>query len=165
MKTFCVTTMIVVFLLFCTSGIQSQPTQTKLNQLELVKQFLGTWQTNRGIDTIEVWDCQQYGKSFIINVHQVIKGQKIPKYINNMGFDEKEGKFKGYVLWSDGTYSTWIGLYNTEKKFLVDMVQDFKPETTYYKFESVADNPKERTWKGFNTNGVKESEFKFIKVK
>jgi hypothetical protein len=33
MKTFCKTTMIVVFLLFCTNGIQAQTTQAKLNKV------------------------------------------------------------------------------------------------------------------------------------
>jgi hypothetical protein len=165
MKTLCLTVMAFVLLLLYTNGIQAQTTQTKLNQVELMKQLIGTWQANVGKDTIEVWDCQQYGKAFIINVHQVIKGQKTPLYINNLGFDSKEDKFKGYALWSGGAYSTWIGLYKTEKKFLVDMVQDFNPETTDTKFESVMENPKEWTWTQFNTDGVKTSELKFIKVK
>src|SRR4030042_177985 len=164
MKTFCLTTMIAVFLLLCSNGIQAQTTKQKLNQVELMEQLIGTWQANVGNDTIEVWECQQYGKAFIINVHQVIKGQKIPLYINNLGFSSKEDKFKGYTLWSDGAYSTWIGLFNTEKKFSTDMVQDFNPKTTYAKFESVIENPKEWTWKALNKDGVKISEVKFIKV-
>jgi hypothetical protein len=164
MKKICLTMTIAVFLLICINGLQAQTTQPKLNQVELMKQLIGTWQANVGKDTIEVWECQQYGKAFIINVHQVIKGQKIPLYINNLGFSSKEDKFKGYTLWSDGGYSTWIGLFNTEKKFSTDMVQDFNPTTTYAKFESIIENPKEWTWRGFNKDGVKISEVKFIKV-
>ncbi len=44
MKKICLTITIAVFLLICSSGIQAQTTQTKLNQVELAKQFLGTWQ-------------------------------------------------------------------------------------------------------------------------
>jgi len=165
MKTLCLTLTTTVFLCFCINGIQAQNTQTQLNQNEMFKQFVGTWNCDIIKDTVEVWDCQQYGNSFIINVYQIIKGQKTPLYINNVGFDPKENKFKGYVLWPDGEYSTWIGLYKTEKNFLVDMVVDFKPETTYVKFESVYENPKERTWIAFNKDGVKTSEKIFKRIK
>jgi hypothetical protein len=165
MKKICLTMTIAVFLLICINGLQAHSSQLQLNQLELFKQFLGTWQANYGKDTVEVWDCQQYGKAFVINVHSIIKGQNNPLYINNVGFDSKEDKFKGYVLWADGTYSTWIGQYKNEKEFFVDMVDNFIPETVWYKFEMGYISPKERTWAQFNKNGVKTSEVKFIKVK
>ena len=164
MKTFGVTTMIGVFLLFCTIGIQAQTTQTKLDQVELMKQIIGKWQADVGKDTIEVWECQQYGKAIIVNVYQVVKGHKTPIYINNIGFDSKENKFKGYALWPDGNYSTWIGSFSTEKMYLVDMVHNFNPETVYAKFESETISPKERNWTSFNKDGVQTSVLKFIKV-
>jgi len=37
MKTFCFATMIGVLLLICAKGVQAQPTQTQLNQIELMK--------------------------------------------------------------------------------------------------------------------------------
>ena len=43
MKTIRLTTIFAVFLLFCVSGVQAQTTETKLNQVELYKQFIGTW--------------------------------------------------------------------------------------------------------------------------
>ena len=165
MKNFCLTLAVVVFLLVCSSGIQAQTTQTKLNQIELMKQHIGTSQATIGKDTVEVWENQQYGKAFIITVYQVIKGQKTPLYINNLGFDAKEDKFKGYVLWVDGTFNTWIGSYTTDKKFSVDFVQNFNPETVTLKGEYVYVSPKESTWTQFNTAGVKILEYKFDKVK
>jgi hypothetical protein len=165
MKKIFLTMTSAVFLLICINGLQAQTTQTQLNQLELFKQFLGTWQADVGKDTVEVWDCQEYGKAFIINVYQVIKDQKTPSYINNVGFDSRDGKLKGYVLWRDGAYLTWIGLYNSEKKFSVDIVDNFVPEKVWEKFEMGYINPKERTWTEFNKDGVKISEVKFVKVK
>ena len=72
MKTFCLTSIIAAFLLFCVNGIQAQTTQTKLNQSELIQQFLGTWQHNLGKDTIEVWEVQQYKNAFVTYLHLVI---------------------------------------------------------------------------------------------
>jgi len=165
MKKIFLTTAIAVFLFICLTGTQAQTTQTKLNQVELMKQLLGNWQTNIGKDTIEIWETQHYGKGYIINVSQVIKGKKNPLYINNMSFDTKDGKFKGFVLYANGDYSTWIGLFTSEKKFSGDMVQNFNPETASIKLECEFENPKEWTWRNFNKEGVKIFESKFIKVK
>jgi hypothetical protein len=48
MKPVCLTPMIAVFLLGGTTGIQAQTTQKTLNQVELMKQFIGTWQRDVG---------------------------------------------------------------------------------------------------------------------
>jgi hypothetical protein len=61
MKTFCLTTMIVVFLLLCTQGIQAQTQQTKLNQAELLKQFLGTWKSEMVNDTTWAGEMKSFG--------------------------------------------------------------------------------------------------------
>jgi hypothetical protein len=164
MKKLCLI-MTAVFFLVCSIGVQAQTTQTQLNQLELMKQFLGTWQGNAGKDTVEVWDCQQYGKAFIINVSNVIKGQKTPLYVNNVGFDARDGKIKGYALWPNGDYITWIALFNPEKKFSGDLLDSFIPGTAWGKFEMVIVNPKEWTWRYFDSKGVKTSEIQFVKVK
>jgi hypothetical protein len=43
MKTVFKATTVIAFLLFCKDGMQAQTVQTKLNQAELMKQFIGTW--------------------------------------------------------------------------------------------------------------------------
>jgi hypothetical protein len=165
MKKICLPLTIAVFLLICINGLQAQTTQPQPNQLESFSTFLGTWQANVGKDTLEVWDCQQYGKAYVINVYQIVKDQKIPLYMNNVGFDSGDGKIKGFVLWADGNYLTWIGQYNPDKKFLVDVVDKFKPESVWLKFEMVATSPTERIWTELNKDGVKISDEKFTKVK
>jgi hypothetical protein len=158
-------TVIAVFFLVCSIGVQAQTTQAQLNQHELGKQFLGTWQANAGKDTIEVWDCQQYGEAFITNVSHVTKGQKTPIYINNVGIDTRDGKVKGYALWPNGNYTTWIAVFTSQNKFSGDLVDNFTPEKVWGKFEMVFTNPKESIWTQFDPNGIKTSELKFIKVK
>jgi hypothetical protein len=165
MKKICLTITIAVFLLTCLIGLQAQTVPVKLDQQKLMLQYLGTWQATVDKDTVEVWEFQQFGKALTINVSQVIKGKKNPMEINSLGFDSKEGKFKGYALWYDGGYTSWIGLFNSDKKFSGEMMQDFKPETTFIKFESVSVNPKEWDWIEYNATGAKILEHKFMKVK
>lgn len=165
MKTFFLIAFIAVFLLFSTNRIQAQTPQPKLNQIELMKQFLGTWQANAGIDTVEVWEFQQFGKAFILNINRVVKGQKTPLNINNIVFNSELGKFKSFQLSAEGTYNTWIGLFTTEKKFNGDMVDNSNTETVWGKIQNVFDNPKEFTFTFSNTDGVIGEILKFVKVK
>jgi hypothetical protein len=81
MKKFSLKAVIIVFLLISSNGIQAQNANTSLDQFKLQQQFIGTWQANAGKDTVEIWEIHQYGKAFIDNVYQVIRGQKTPLYI------------------------------------------------------------------------------------
>lgn len=163
-KLFSIATIVVCLLLF-TDAIQAQTTQTKLNQVELIKQFLGTYQGTVGKDTVEVWESQLYGNAVIVNVSRIIKGKKSPSYMSNTGFDERDGKLKGFILNPDATYTTWIGSFTSEKTFKGDLLDSFNPEKVWSKFEFAFVNPKEWTSTFYNADGIKTAEYKFIKTK
>jgi hypothetical protein len=164
-KTFFLTTLVFVFLIISSLGTHAQTAKSNLDPVKLQQQFLGTWQSNVGKDTVEVWDCQQYGKSYITNVSLVIKGKKSPLYIANNCIDSKEGNIKGFNLRADGSYDTWIGSWTTEKKFSIDLVQNFRPETINLKGELLFETPTKMTFTFFNTDGIKTGENKYNKVK
>jgi hypothetical protein len=164
-KTFFLPTMMFVFLLICAPGLHSQTATSNLDQLKLAQQRIGTWEATYGNDTVEVWESKQYGKSYINTISLVIKGIKSPYYIANYCFDSKEGKFKGFNLYANGNYATWIALWTSEKKLSFDGVQDFKPVTVLRKSEIVYETPTSMTFTRFNTAGIKIYEHKFKKVK
>ena len=164
-KTVFLTTLMFVFLLVDTTWIHAQTAKSNLDQVKLMSQWLGTWETNIGIDTVEVWECKQYGKSFLGTVSHVIKGKKAPLYISNICIDSKEGNIKGFSLTVSGDYSTMIGLWTTEKILSLNAVQNFKPETVYEKYELFYETAAKMTATIFSTDGTKTWEAKFIKVK
>ena len=49
------------FLVIGLSEIRAQTTQPKLNQVELLKQFLGSWKWDAGKDTTGYYDAKSYG--------------------------------------------------------------------------------------------------------
>jgi hypothetical protein len=164
MKKLCLTSVIAVFLLFLSTGIHGQTTQ--LDQVKLMKQTIGTWQANHGKDTVEVWECKQYGpQAFVLDMSWIIKGQKIPMNVDNIGYSQQEGKFKGFQVWTNSDYSTWIGAYTSETKFEGVLAQDLVPQPSWGKFESIMKNPKEFNWVFYNGNGVKTTDLQFVKVK
>jgi len=165
MKELFLATSIAVLLLFSSSVTQSQTTQTKLNQVELMKQFVGTWQRDIGKDTIDGWEIQQYDRAIVSTGYLVIKGKKSFVFTEAMSLSPKEGKFHGYTLWSNGNYGTWIASFNSEKKWSGNWVRDFNPEAVTGKFEAVFETSTNMTLTLFNIDGVKTGEAKYSKVK
>lgn len=154
----------ILFLFLNPGGIPAQTKLTKLNQLALYKQFTGTWQSEIGADSLELRECREYGLSFVIDVHRIIKGKKIPLYINNVSFDSNEGKFKGFLLYPNGGYFTWIGEFTKNNYFSGKIVFNFMPDVAWSEFHASFINPNEFTCTNFNQEGTQTTEVKFTKI-
>jgi hypothetical protein len=164
-RTFFLISLMFVFLLISSGVIHAQTSKSNLDQVKLMPQRLGIWESSADKDTIWVRDHQEYGKAYTANVYYIVKGTKSPYYISNSSFDPKDGKFKGFTLYANGNFSTFIGLWTTEKKYSIDIVQNFKPETVLSKSQYVYDSPTSMTETRFTTAGVKTIERKYKKVK
>ena len=156
---------IAVFLLVSINGVQAQTAQANLNQMELIKQFLGTWKCDLDKDTVEMWECNPYGGIHTTAVSMIIKGKKSDLYLNNAGFDKRDGKFKGILLYPNGDYYTWIGMFTTEKKLSVAIVDNLNPEKVLAKYEFVFLTSTSRTMTQFTAEGVKVKDYQYNKVK
>jgi hypothetical protein len=165
MNKLCFVTVVFVLLLFLPNGIQAQTAQTKLNQVELAKQFLGTWQGNTGKDTVTMWEGKLYGKAVITNSYTVIKGIKSDSHMSCFGYDDRDDKIKGYNLLINADFGTWIGVFTTDKMFKIDGLDTFKPEIIWWKAEFEFKTPTEAIIRNFNPEGVKTGEWTFKKVK
>jgi len=89
MKKFYLTIAIVLFLLFCVNGVQAQTTQTKLNQVELYKQFIGVWKCDYAKDTTFIWETRSFGGGFEVNMKWVSKGEIVIEVRSVVGYDKK----------------------------------------------------------------------------
>jgi hypothetical protein len=85
MKTFSLTTITVVFLLFLTIGIQAQTSQTKPNNLELFKQFVGTWKSEMGKDTAFIMTIKSFYNGFESYLKTETKGKIVIEEKTLMG--------------------------------------------------------------------------------
>ena len=164
MEKFCLTSIIVVFLFFCSNGIKAQTTQTKLDQVELMKQFVGTWQMTVSEDTIQIFEVQQYEKAFISISYLLINGTKVFSSVLNLGFSSKDNRFRGFTLWSSGGYMTSISSFTSENKWVGDWVRNFNPEAVTEKFEIVFDTPSSMTISELTPGGIKTKEYRFNKI-
>jgi hypothetical protein len=163
MKTF-ISIGAILFFFLNSGGLLAQTKPIKVNQLELYKQFTGTWQAEIGADSLEVRECREYGLSFVIEVHRIINGKKIPLYINNVSFDSNEGKFKGFLLYPNGGYFTWIGVFTKNNYFSGKIVFNFMPEVAWSEFHASFINPNEFSCTNFNQESTQTTEMKFTKI-
>jgi hypothetical protein len=112
MKTICLTTMIVVFMVLYSNGMKAQSTQTKLDQVELFKQLLGTWTTEVAKDTNYVHVYTAFGNAIEGNIRVVTKGKVLYSVKQLWGYDKKNDKILGVELWNSspeiGLYSCWF---------------------------------------------------------
>jgi hypothetical protein len=102
MKAFCLSSMIVVFMTLCALQIQAQTAQPKLNQVELMKQFIGSWKADYAKDTVAIWDAKPYGTGLECNYKFVSGGKTVKKGKQLWGYDSKIDKYVAASL-SEGT--------------------------------------------------------------
>jgi hypothetical protein len=84
---------IAVFQLIIIAGVQAQDVQSKLNQIELMKQFIGTWKCELARDTFLITETKPFGTGMISKSQIFTKNNVIDSVIQVFGFDKKADKF------------------------------------------------------------------------
>ena len=92
MKTFCLISIVAVFLLLYTNGLQAQTTHTKLDQVELLKQFLGTWKYELAKDTTIISEFTPFGTAIEDNYQIVTKGKILDSGNELLGYDKNSDR-------------------------------------------------------------------------
>ena len=97
--------------------IQAQTTQNKLNQVELMKQFLGTWQAQMAKDTIQVDEFTAFGSGVVGTIKNITKGKVISSTKELWGYDQKKDKIIFAMLWESSPeiplWAYWFTSKNT----------------------------------------------------
>jgi hypothetical protein len=95
MKKLCSITVIAVFFLLCTIGIQAQTTQTQLNQVELGKQFIGSWKCDVAKDTTYTTELTSFGNVGALEQSwkSITKGKILNEFKYLYGYDKKSDKY------------------------------------------------------------------------
>jgi hypothetical protein len=98
MKTLSITLILAVFQVFCTDEIQAQTTQPKLDQVELMKQFLGSWKCDVDKDTTAFWNTKSYGTGLVCEYNYVKNGKIASEGKQLWGYDKTIDKFYATTL-------------------------------------------------------------------
>jgi hypothetical protein len=142
MKTFFLTTLNIVFLLCFTIGIQAQTTQTKLNQIELAKQFVGSWTGEIAKDTILYWDIKSIGTGEECNYKYVTKGKTIIEGKQLWGYVKGIDKYIVAVITEKPDIEIYAFWFTTTSKYLMLQYADItNSEKASIKYEGEFKSP------------------------
>ena len=93
MKTFCETILIVGFVFIKIFGLSAQTTDNRLDQVDLMKKFVGRWKCELGKDTIMVSEHVAFGTGLICNSQIIANGNILHSVKQLYGYDKKMDKF------------------------------------------------------------------------
>jgi hypothetical protein len=154
MKAFCLTTIISLFLLFCTNVIQAQTQQTKLNQVELMKQFIGTWKGEMGKDTAFVMEIKSFYNGFESYLKTETKGKIIIEEKTIMGYDKKNDRLiESGLMNSNPDIITWVNWFSSSNKMEAVLLEDMSnPEKAKLKWTFELPSPNLLVWTNIVNN-------------
>jgi hypothetical protein len=102
----------------------SQTTQTQLNQVELMKQFFGTWECELGKNTIYRNENKPFGTGMVFTIQIFTDGEIVDSVKQLFGYDNKTDKYivaeliKSNSVIEIGT--AWFISEHTGKIFIID---------------------------------------------
>ena len=85
--------LIALLILVNMNNIQAQITQLKLDQVELMKQFVGNWKGEFGNDSIFICENKSFANGIISNSRITTSGKVIESVAQLYGYDSKTDKF------------------------------------------------------------------------
>lgn len=139
MKIFCKTILIVLSLLMSMNEIQAQTKQAPLDQVALMKQFIGTWECELGKDTMLVTTNKPFGSGMECNGQVVTKGKILDSIKQLFGYDKITDRFMMAELIESSPVmeicSTWFTSGNTGEIVLLRDIPDPGKAGLRYEFE------------------------------
>ena len=139
MKKFCLTISIAVFLLFLLNGLQAQTTATKLNQVELMKQLVGSWKSDAFQDSIWTGECKSFGYGLEWSSKTELKGKIVKEGRSLMGYDKKNDKLIECGLSNSSPnimlYSIWFTSANKLEEILLKDISNPEKAALIIKYE------------------------------
>ena len=96
--------------------LNAQSSETDLDQVELMKQFTGTWTGEWREDTTILWEFIPSGKGYEHIIHWQAMGETYQTNKGIIGFTWQYQDVNMYTLWQNGMLSRDMGKFVTDKK-------------------------------------------------
>ena len=151
-------------------SLHAQSSVMDLDQVELMKQFSGTWKTEIGEDTTFIWEIIPFGKGYEAIGNWKAKGETYSTTKSVFGFANKMKKVNMFHLYQGGDITRALGEFVSENKIVMEFL-NFDHSMILAKWESSFSTPDKfkitYNWKGGAETWVDTNvtEFNFIRVK
>ncbi len=118
------------------SGIQAQTQQTNLNQVELLKQFIGSWKVEIAEDTTCFWEVRLFGSGLEGDIKYITKGKTINEGKQLLGYDNSTDKFIDVELIKGKEINIFALWFISKNKCVIHLYRDISnPEGASFKEE------------------------------
>ena len=118
---------LLLIALFFSMSLQAQSTQQDLDQVELMKQFIGTWTEETGEDTTTVWEVIPFGEGYEDIIYWQAKGETYATAGKGLwGFSEKYQCFVHDFMYPDGSIDRDFAEFVSDKKMIGERFLDAK---------------------------------------
>jgi hypothetical protein len=142
MEIFCVTIMVVEFLLLSSNSSQAQTTQTGFNQMELMNQFIGNWECEIVKNTTFIHlVVSPFGTTIECNYVVITNGDTVRQEKWIWGYDKNNDKIIEAVISKTNTDITLNAMSfkskNTLEKVSYKNISDFTQSAWIVKYEFI----------------------------
>lgn len=151
-----ITTLVSVFLSFNPNEIQAQTTDTKLNQVELMKQFLGSWKYEGTDGSSMIFDISPFGDAMTGNTKTITKDTSFVSHLYLWGYDKSIDKIILAEIFSNTPNMEIDILWFTSKNTVEGVLQKdiSNPENASIKFRFDFKSPDTFILKVLKNNNV-----------
>jgi len=165
MKTLHKVAIIAVLIFLFIKGTQAQIQQSNLNQIELLKQFIGNWKVDIAEDTTCFWDVRLFGSGLEGNIKYVTNGKTINEGKQLLGYDKNIDKFIDVELINGKNINLFALWFISENKCVIHLYNDISnPEKATFKEELEFKTP-DLFLETIKINNKPDKTYAFIRVK
>ena len=144
--------------------VSAQSSGTDLDQVELMKQFIGKWKTEAGKDSIWLWEIMPSNKGYVHTFYLQVKGTNVETVPGIIGFADDYKNTSLLILYQDGFISRDFGGFVSDSKYIAERFYPQEKKTGLGFWECTFVTPDKFTaiWK---VKGVKRLELIYTRVK
>ena len=145
-------------------NVSSQSSPNDLDQVELMKQFIGKWAAEAGKDSTWLWEVTPSNKGYVHAFYLKVKGKTVETLPGIFGFGDEYRNTNLLILYPDGFISKDIGGFVSDNKYVAERFypQDEKTGLGTWECTFLTPDKLSTIWK---VQGVKIIEYIYIRVK
>ena len=134
--------MLSLLILFSFSlHVSSQSDQKDLDQVKLLQQYAGTWESITGKDSILLAKMIPMGTGFIMNLEWKDQGKTFYRSEGLLGLFNENSMIVMHAMWQNGSMATEIGRFVSETKLMTERFLEGQPHHAVLLAETEFINP------------------------
>ncbi len=142
-------------------NLHAQSSDKPLDQQELMKQFIGTWTAENGVDSTLLWEILPYGNGYDQVLSWQAKGETFRTLKGVIGFTWQHKMVNMCYVWDNGILTQDLGKFVSEKKITLERAtSDHATVVATYEMNFITPDKFDMIFKYVNV-----TEWTFIRVK